>query len=90
MFPLRGEFKCNNQFNYCLTLNFLTHHLSSPIQVIMAQTTKRADFEAVFPKLAEEILGHAKKYNLPDNALAWFEKVRLDAYKHFGPKSHIS
>ncbi|KAJ5649278.1 uncharacterized protein N7484_003001 [Penicillium longicatenatum] len=40
----------------------------------MAQTTKRADFEAVFPKLAEEIISHAKKYNLPDNALAWFEK----------------
>jgi len=56
----------------------------------MAQTTKRADFEAVFPKLAEEILGHAKKYNLPDNALAWFEKVRFNAYKHLGPQSYIS
>ena len=64
--------------------------LLPPIQVIMAQTTKRADFEAVFPKLAEEILGHAKKYNLPDNALAWFEKVRFNAYKHLGPQSYIS
>jgi hypothetical protein len=54
----------------------------------MAQTTKRADFEAVFPKLAEEIISHAKKYNLPDNALAWFEKVRLNPYKQFGHKPH--
>lgn len=41
----------------------------------MATTTKRADFEAVFPKLAEDILAHAKRYNLPANALEWFEKV---------------
>jgi farnesyl diphosphate synthase len=41
----------------------------------MASTTKRADFEAIFPKLAQDILDHAKRYNLPDNALEWFEKV---------------
>ncbi|EPS34937.1 Farnesyl pyrophosphate synthase [Penicillium oxalicum] len=40
----------------------------------MASTTKRADFEAVFPGLAKDILAHAKKYNLPANALEWFEK----------------
>ncbi|KAJ5466631.1 Farnesyl pyrophosphate synthase [Penicillium diatomitis] len=40
----------------------------------MATTTKRADFEAVFPTLAKDILAHAKKYNLPANALEWFEK----------------
>ncbi|KAJ5461986.1 Farnesyl pyrophosphate synthase [Penicillium daleae] len=40
----------------------------------MASTTKRADFEAVFPALAKDILEHAKRYNLPANALEWFEK----------------
>ncbi|CAI7678379.1 hypothetical protein N7509_006308 [Penicillium cosmopolitanum] len=40
----------------------------------MASTTKRADFEAIFPSLAEDILAHAKRYNLPANALEWFEK----------------
>ncbi|KAJ5775095.1 uncharacterized protein N7511_000106 [Penicillium nucicola] len=39
----------------------------------MAQTTKRADFEAIFPALAQDILAHAKRYNLPANALEWFE-----------------
>lgn len=38
-------------------------------------STKRADFEAIFPALAQDILSHAKRYNLPDNALEWFEKV---------------
>jgi farnesyl diphosphate synthase len=41
----------------------------------MAQTTKRADFEAIFPSLAQDILAHAKRYNLPANALEWFENV---------------
>lgn len=41
----------------------------------MASTTKRADFEAIFPGLVQDILAHAKRYNLPDNALEWFEKV---------------
>lgn len=42
----------------------------------MAATTDRAAFEAVFPSLAQDVLAHAKKYNLPDNAMQWFEKVR--------------
>ena len=48
---------------------------SLPNCIIMASTTKRADFEAVFPGLAKDILEHAKRYNLPANALEWFEKV---------------
>lgn len=40
-------------------------------------TTSRADFEAVFPSLVDDLLNHAKKYNLPENALQWFEKVPL-------------
>ncbi|KAK1149063.1 Farnesyl pyrophosphate synthetase [Aspergillus melleus] len=41
----------------------------------MASTTDRAAFEAVFPSLAQDILAHAKKYNLPENAMQWFEKA---------------
>ncbi|KAL2810985.1 isoprenoid synthase domain-containing protein [Aspergillus granulosus] len=37
-------------------------------------SSPRAAFEAVFPSLAQEILDHAKKYNLPQNALEWLEK----------------
>lgn len=38
-------------------------------------STNRADFEAIFPSLAQDILAHAKRYNLPGNALEWLEKV---------------
>ncbi|KAL1963971.1 hypothetical protein VTN77DRAFT_7646 [Rasamsonia byssochlamydoides] len=40
----------------------------------MAATTKRADFEAIFPSLAQEILASAKGYGVPDAAIQWFEK----------------
>lgn len=63
---------------YRLFVDYSVFHqrlLISPNCVIMASTTKRADFEAIFPSLAQDILAHAKKYNLPANALEWFEKV---------------
>lgn len=41
----------------------------------MASTVKRADFEAIFPLLVEDLKEAAKKYNVPENALKWFEKV---------------
>ncbi|EAU30347.1 farnesyl pyrophosphate synthetase 1 [Aspergillus terreus NIH2624] len=41
----------------------------------MATKTDRAAFEAVFTELAQDILDHAKKYNLPDNAMQWLEKA---------------
>ncbi|GAD92023.1 hypothetical protein PVAR5_0609 [Paecilomyces variotii No. 5] len=40
----------------------------------MATTVKRADFEAIFPLLVEDLKEAAKKYNVPENALQWFEK----------------
>lgn len=40
-------------------------------------TTKRADFEAVFPSLVEDLKAAATQYGIPDNALQWFEKVIL-------------
>lgn len=54
--------------------------LPSPVSgfsLRMAATTERAAFEAVFPSLAQDVLAHAKKYNLPENAMQWFEKVRF-------------
>ncbi|KAL3477695.1 isoprenoid synthase domain-containing protein [Aspergillus californicus] len=36
--------------------------------------SSRAAFEAVFPSLAQDMLDHATKYNLPENALEWFKK----------------
>ncbi|KIW68787.1 farnesyl pyrophosphate synthase [Phialophora macrospora] len=40
----------------------------------MATKTTRADFTDVFPSLVEDLLGECRKFNLPDNALQWFEK----------------
>ncbi|KAL2821829.1 isoprenoid synthase domain-containing protein [Aspergillus cavernicola] len=36
--------------------------------------SSRAAFEAVFPSLAQDMLDHAKKYDLPENAQEWFNK----------------
>ncbi|KIW80375.1 farnesyl pyrophosphate synthase [Fonsecaea pedrosoi CBS 271.37] len=40
----------------------------------MATKTTRAEFEKVFPSLVEDLLGECRKFNLPANALQWFEK----------------
>lgn len=45
----------------------------------MATKTARADFENVFPSLVEDLLGEAKKFNLPDNALQWFQRVPIQS-----------
>lgn len=37
--------------------------------------TTLKEFESVFPRLVEDIKAHAKTYNLPDQAMTWFEKV---------------
>jgi farnesyl diphosphate synthase len=41
----------------------------------MAAKTSRADFEAVFPQLVEDVSQAALKYNIPSDALKWFQKV---------------
>jgi farnesyl diphosphate synthase len=41
----------------------------------MAQKTTIQEFEAVFPKLEEVLLEHAKSYKLPAQALEWYKKV---------------
>ena len=41
----------------------------------MASRTTRADFEAVFPGLVEDLSEHANKYGIPPAALDWYQKV---------------
>ncbi|AEO62873.1 ebb022f8-3d67-42dd-86aa-e6c8968d09ea [Thermothielavioides terrestris] len=40
----------------------------------MAQKTTLKEFEAVFPKLEEALVEHAKSYNLPEQALEWYKR----------------
>lgn len=40
------------------------------------------DFETVFPRLVDDLKEHCKKYNLPDQALNWFEKVHNTTSTH--------
>ena len=62
-----------------LSLFSIYHSILFPVTVIsiMALTTKRADFEALFPSLVEDLLSDATKYGLPENALQWFKSVIL-------------
>lgn len=41
----------------------------------MAKATTLKEFESVFPKLVEDILENATKYNLPTEFVAWYKKV---------------
>lgn len=48
----------------------------------MAQKTTLKEFEAVYPKLEEALLDHARSYKLPEKELNWLKKVRMPS---FGP-----
>ena len=41
----------------------------------MAKPPTREDFEAFFPTLIEDLSEHVRQYNLPLNALEWFQNV---------------
>ncbi len=43
----------------------------------MAKTTTLKEFESVFPKLVEDLLNHAKSYNLPEDFVQWYKAVRM-------------
>lgn len=45
----------------------------------MAKTTTLKEFESVFPKLVEDLLAHAKHYNLPEAFVEWYKAVSVDA-----------
>lgn len=40
--------------------------------------TTRAEFEAVFPSIVQDLTEHCKRYNSPENAVNWFRTVRKD------------
>lgn len=58
----------------CFTSHFATDN--------MAMKTSRADFESVWPSLVEDLSEAAKKYNVPPNALEWFQKVGAWVRQH--------
>ena len=41
----------------------------------MSAKTSRAEFEAVFPQLVQDVSQEAQKYNIPPEALNWFQRV---------------
>lgn len=41
------------------------------------QKTTLEEFEAVFPKLEEDLVEHALKYNLPKEQLEWYKTVSV-------------
>ena len=51
----------------------ITLPLKPETSIIMPVT--RAEFEEVFPKLMEDLSEHAKQYNIPPNALKWYQDV---------------
>lgn len=49
----------------------------------MATTDKaarRARFEAVFPKLADELLSYTRGEGMPKDAVEWYEKVGTELW----------
>ena len=38
--------------------------------------TPLEEFEAVFPKLVEDLTEHAKQHGIPSDALKWYQNVR--------------
>lgn len=49
----------------------------------MAQKTTLKEFEAVYPKLEEALLDHARSYKLPETELTWLKKVSGNSLIHF-------
>lgn len=45
-------------------------------------TTTLKEFESVFPKLVEDLLAHAQKYNLPQQGQDWLKAVSFRLQEH--------
>lgn len=41
----------------------------------MAAKTTRADFEAVFPSLVQDLTENVQQYGIPTPALEWYQRV---------------
>ena len=57
-------------------------NLSSSQSSFTFKPTTLKEFESVFPSLVEDLTQQCKAYNLPGNALKWFQDVRF-LYEHF-------
>ena len=49
--------------------------------------TTLKEFEAVFPKLVDDLKAHCQKYNSPEQALKWCEEVGYSPPPPFNPES---
>jgi farnesyl diphosphate synthase len=38
------------------------------------------EFNDVFPVLADELIAHLRSINIPENAIEWFDRVRLSSF----------
>jgi hypothetical protein len=64
------------------TLLLLNYPPSIITEIKMAKATTLKEFEAVFPKLVEDILEHAGQYKLPAEFAKWFKAVSGIALCH--------
>lgn len=72
---------------FCAHFASLTYNIFDQVQLLnnglpkseikMAKTTTLKEFESVFPKLVEDLLAHAKTYNLPDEFVNWYKAVSI-------------
>jgi hypothetical protein len=72
---------------FCAHFASLTYNIFDQLQLLnnglpksaikMAKTTTLKEFESVFPKLVEDLLAHAKTYNLPDEFVNWYKAVSI-------------
>ena len=59
------------------------HRIDIPRPVNKMPVTLK-EFETVFPKLVEDLKEHCNKYKLPQQALKWFEQVRIAGSPRIG------
>ena len=74
-FPLKGDQPRDQQSLLQDFVNCSRTQLPQSTIVKMAKTTTLKEFESVFPKLVEDILDDARKYNLPQAFVEWFKAV---------------
>ena len=54
---------------------FLPFHPGIDLHSNMAQKADRKKFEDFYPTLIKDLTEHVQGYNIPSNALEWFQKV---------------
>ena len=70
-----SEFYFQYRFSVSISAPFTLSDPPPIRNLLMASNSNRADFEAVFLTLGQDVLDFAKQYNLPSEMLEWLEKV---------------